>query len=66
MKREALLKVLRRSGCCLKREGASHSLWYNPDTGRVEAVPRHAEISERLARRILRTLTTCKPEHNPQ
>jgi mRNA interferase HicA len=56
MKREALLRILRKSGCFLKREGASHSLWCNPETGHVEAVPRHAEISERLAQKILKSL----------
>ena len=29
MKREALLKHLRKYGCYLKREGRSHSLWMN-------------------------------------
>ncbi|HSR69588.1 MAG TPA: type II toxin-antitoxin system HicA family toxin [Acidobacteriota bacterium] len=40
---------LRRHGCHLKREGVSHSLWTNPQTGEVEAVPRHPEIPNRLA-----------------
>ncbi|MCZ6793701.1 MAG: addiction module toxin, HicA family [Planctomycetota bacterium] len=44
MKRERLLRHLRRHGCILKREGRSHSLWCNPSTGAVEAVPRHSEI----------------------
>jgi mRNA interferase HicA len=52
MKREALLRQLRRYGCFLKREGRSHSLWSNPQTGQVEAVPRHIEIPERLAKKI--------------
>ncbi len=44
MKRTALLRHLRRYGCVLKREGRSHSLWMNPETGEVEAVPRHVEL----------------------
>jgi mRNA interferase HicA len=44
MKRNALLKHLRRYGCYLKREGRSHSLWCNPNTGHVEAVPRHTDF----------------------
>jgi hypothetical protein len=36
----------------LKREGRSHSLWTNPSTGAVEAVPRHTEISDVLVRKI--------------
>ena len=57
MKGTALLKHLRRYGCYLKREGASHSLWANPRTGHVEAVPRHTEIPNRLARKICRALS---------
>ena len=53
MKRTALLKHLRRNGCILKREGSSHSLWFNPKTGAVEAVPRHTEIKNLSAKKIL-------------
>lgn len=56
MKRYALLKHLRVHGCFLKREGGSHSLWSNPQTGRVEAVPRHTEVPDVLARKICRGL----------
>jgi mRNA interferase HicA len=56
MKREALLKELRKMGCYLKREGGSHTLWCNPLTGHAEAVPRHTEIGEGLSRKILRAL----------
>ena len=57
MKRTALLKHFRRNGCFLKREGRSHSLWTNPSTGQTEAVPRHVEIADKLARSICRGLT---------
>jgi predicted RNA binding protein YcfA (HicA-like mRNA interferase family) len=57
MKRTALLKHLRKFGCVLKREGRSHSLWTNPQTGQVEAVPRHVEVSDNLARKICRGLS---------
>lgn len=57
MKRSTLLKHLRRHGCFLKREGSAHSLWCNPNTGAVEAVPRHTEISNRLAYKICRGLS---------
>jgi mRNA interferase HicA len=56
MKRNDLEKKLRRAGCYLKREGSEHSLWINPKTGAVEAVPRHREIKEFLARKILKNL----------
>ncbi len=57
MKRTALLRHLRKHGCVLKREGRSHSLWTSPATGEVEAVPRHVEISDKLARKICRGLS---------
>ena len=57
MKRGDLLRHLRQHGCYLKREGRSHSLWTNPATGAVEAVPRHTEIADVLARKICRGLS---------
>jgi len=56
MKRRDLERRLRIAGCYLKKEGASHSLWINPKNGVMEAVPRHIEIKEPLARRILKNL----------
>ena len=61
MKRSRLLRQLRKHGCHLKREGASHSLWTNPATGVVEAVPRHAEIPDVLVRKICRRLSVPEP-----
>lgn len=61
MKRSSLLKHLRRHGCVLKRDGASHSLWTNPMNGAVEAVPRHVEIKNNLARAICRGLGVPDP-----
>jgi len=56
MKRKDLERKLRIAGCYLKREGSSHSIWINPKTGIVETVPRHSEIKEPLAWKILKTL----------
>jgi len=56
MKRTDLERNLRIAGCYLKREGASHSLWMNPKTGVIEAVPRHMKIKEPLAKKILKAL----------
>ena len=57
MKRYVLLKHLRKYGCYLKREGRSHSLWCNPQTGHVESVPRHTEIPNKLVQKICRALS---------
>ena len=56
MKRQDLERRLRIAGCYLKREGASHSLWINPKNGIIEAIPRHIEIKEPLAIKILKNL----------
>jgi len=39
MKRRALLGHLQEHGCVSHREGGSHSIWTNPQTGRKEAIP---------------------------
>ena len=52
MKTGALLRHLRQHGCHLKREGGNHAIWTNPRTGQIEAVPRHGEIPNILARKI--------------
>jgi len=56
MKRADLERKLRIAGCYLKREGHSHSLWINPKAGTIEAIPRHKEIKEPLAKKILKAL----------
>ncbi len=56
MKLSTFLQHLRKHGCVLKREGSAHSLWTNPATGATEAVPRHTEIANILARKICRNL----------
>ncbi len=61
MKRETLLRHLRRYGCVPRREGKEHSVWENPQTGHAEAVPRHSEIANLLAKRICQKLTIPRP-----
>jgi mRNA interferase HicA len=56
-----LLRHLRQHGCVLKREGGSHSLWMNPATGAVEAIPRHTEIPNVLVNKISRNLGVPEP-----
>jgi len=54
VKRKDLIRQLAALGAELVREGASHTVYRNPRTGRNIPVPRHAEIAEGLARKILR------------
>lgn len=61
MKRRALIAHLRAHGCVLVREGAKHSWWGNPATGRRSAVPRHTEVDDLLARKICRDLGIVEP-----
>ena len=61
MKRESLLRHLRRYCCVLLREGREHTPWENPQTGHLEAIPRHAEIANLLATKICRKLSIPDP-----
>ena len=56
MKRKQLLKYLRKNGCELLREGGRHSWWYNVETNRRSAVPRHSEIKDILVNKICKDL----------
>lgn len=56
MKRRDLLRHLQRHGCILDREGGRHSIWLNPRNGITQAVPRHVEIGDFLAKRICKEL----------
>ncbi|MBI5046030.1 MAG: type II toxin-antitoxin system HicA family toxin [Candidatus Niyogibacteria bacterium] len=56
MKRLNLIRHLRKEGCTLMREGASHSVFLNIVTRRTSTVPRHIEIDNNLARKICRDL----------
>ncbi len=51
MNRRDLERKLRIAGCYIKREGGSHSLYINLKTGVIEAMPRHREIKEPLAKK---------------
>jgi predicted RNA binding protein YcfA (HicA-like mRNA interferase family) len=57
MKREALLKVLKKQGCIFLKHGGSHDHWQNPNTGAIECIPRHKDIHEFLAKAIIKKLS---------
>jgi predicted RNA binding protein YcfA (HicA-like mRNA interferase family) len=56
MKRRDLVAELERMGCVLLRHGAKHDIYHQPKTGKSEPVPRHREINEFLAKKILKSL----------
>jgi predicted RNA binding protein YcfA (HicA-like mRNA interferase family) len=56
MKRDNLIKYLVKEGCIFIREGARHSVFFNPIIKRSSTIPRHNEINDYLARKICRDL----------
>ncbi|HKK48428.1 MAG TPA: type II toxin-antitoxin system HicA family toxin [Alkalispirochaeta sp.] len=56
MKRNDLIRELESRGCVLIRHGGKHDWYRNPTTGVSQPVPRHREINEILAKRILKQL----------
>jgi len=58
MKKRDLVKQLNRLGWWLKRQGHSHEVWTNGEE--TEPIPRHNEINEFLAKKIIQ-----KAKNNP-
>ncbi|MBI2514198.1 MAG: type II toxin-antitoxin system HicA family toxin [Opitutae bacterium] len=56
MKRRDLVAEIERAGCVLLRHSGRHDIYHNPKTGRSEPIPRHREINELLAKKILKSL----------
>lgn len=56
MKRKDLIKYLVKEGCIFLREGANHSLFFNPLLKKISTVPRHNEIDNNLAKKICKDL----------
>ena len=56
MKHRDLVAELERAGCVLLRNGAKHDIYHHPESGQSEPVPRHREINEFLAKKILKSL----------
>ena len=52
LKRRDLEKALKAMGWEFKRHGGKHDVWTNGEI--EEMIPRHTEIAERLAQKILR------------
>jgi hypothetical protein len=48
-------------GCQLYREGAKHSVWWNPANRKTSAVPRHREVNDYTVRGICRSLEVPRP-----
>ena len=57
MKRRELVNKIEAEGAVLIRHGGKHDWYRNPVTGVSQPVPRHREIKDPLARRIIRMLS---------
>lgn len=54
LKKRDLEKRLQENGWMFLRHGGNHDVW--TDGNRIEPIPRHKEINERLAKAIIRKL----------
>lgn len=61
MKRKDLIRHLTKQGCIFVREGAKHSVFFNPAVRRSSTIPRHKEVNDLLAKKICRDLGIEKP-----
>jgi mRNA interferase HicA len=57
MKRRDLISKLEEMGCIFVRHGGKHDWYQNPITKISQAVLRHREIKEQLARHIIKMLS---------
>lgn len=57
MKRRDLIRTIEEMGCIFIRHGGKHDWYQNPKTKVSQAVPRHREIKEQLARHIVKMLS---------
>jgi len=62
MKRKDLIRHLIKNNCIFIREGARHSVFFNPLLRRTSTIPRHIEIDNFLAKKICRDLGIEPPK----
>jgi predicted RNA binding protein YcfA (HicA-like mRNA interferase family) len=58
LKRDELIKKIEQMGCILIRHGGKHNWYQNPNTRISQPVPRHREITDSLAKHIIKMLTS--------
>jgi mRNA interferase HicA len=62
MKRRVFISHLINNNCTLFREGAKHSVFFNPENGHLSAIPRHRELEIHLVRKICHQLDVSVPK----
>ena len=60
MKRNEFIKILAENGVVFLRSGSGHDIYREITTNKKIAVPRHSEIDNILAKRILKELRLQK------
>jgi len=58
LKRDELIRKIEQMGCILIRHGGKHDWYQNPNTRISQPVPRHREITDSLAKHIIKMLTS--------
>jgi len=63
MKTSELTRLAKKRGCRIKRHGAEHDIWINPNTGSTARIPRHPskEIYRHSAQHNERFRAEVKP-----
>ncbi len=61
MKRRNLIRHLERHGCRFLREGANHTVYFNPGSRKCSTVPRHREVIIFTAKKICKDLEIPEP-----
>lgn len=64
MKFRDLIRRITEEGATLVRHGSDHDWYRNVITGVLDAVPRHREINENTARKIIRKLAAPASDAN--
>jgi predicted RNA binding protein YcfA (HicA-like mRNA interferase family) len=57
MKRAELIKQLNARGAVFVRHGSNHDIYMQPKNGNTEPVPRHNEIKDFMAKKIIKNLS---------
>ncbi len=57
MKRGELLKILKEQGCIFIKHGGKHDHYMPPQTGIIDYIPRHPDVREPTAWKIIKNLS---------
>jgi hypothetical protein len=57
MKKNLLIKIIKKQGAVFVGHGKKHDVYANPSNGKTERIPRHNDIDENLAWKIIKNLS---------